>query len=163
MLATAAAIFSALLFVTGIAKVARPGDVQRALVTLGLPRVLGIGRLLGLAEIAVGAGALMLPELLWLQTGMYAMFGVWVAAALRTNTPMASCGCLGRPDTPPTAFHLVLNLVAVVVSVGAALGIPLQIGSGFTAVAQVTVIGSGVFLSYVILNDLSRVAGVRSR
>ena len=163
MLATAAAIFSALLIVTGLAKLVRPHDVQRALAAFGFPRIPGVGLMIGFVEVAVGAGALVIPEALWTQAAMYSVFAIWVTMALRLKVPIASCGCLGRPDTPPTAFHVFLDLIAAVVSLGAAAGPPLAIESGMAAVAQVVVIVIGVVLSYVVLTDLAFLAGVRRR
>jgi hypothetical protein len=51
----------------------------------------------------------------------YAGFTVFVAVALRRAVPLASCGCLGTPDTPPSPAHLVVDgvfaLVAVLVAI----------------------------------------------
>ena len=40
-------------------------------------------------------------------------FGI-VAVARRRGGPLATCGCFGRPDTPPTALHLVIDLALAV-------------------------------------------------
>jgi hypothetical protein len=163
MLAPAAAVFSLLLIVTGLAKLARPHDVEKALSQLGLPRISGVGYLIGGAEVVVGAGALFFPQLLLAQALLYAGFAVWVFWALRSEVPIASCGCLGRADTPPTVAHVVLNVIAFSISSLAAFGAPLDISGGFAAVATGLAVLVGVYLSYVILTDAAMLAGVRKR
>ena len=44
----------------------------------------------------------------------YAGFAVFVLVALRRGWALTSCGCFGRPDTPPTLTHVVLNAGAAV-------------------------------------------------
>ncbi len=44
----------------------------------------------------------------------YAGFAVFVLVALRRGWALSSCGCFGRPDTPPTPAHAVLNAGAAV-------------------------------------------------
>ena len=161
MLATAAAIFSVLLIVTGAAKIARPHDVTKALVDLGLPRVPAAGLVIGLVEVAVGVGALMSDEALLAQGILYAAFAVWVSVALRAKVPIASCGCLGRDDTPPTAAHIVLNVLAAALSFGAVSADGLQFDSFLQGIAQLVVVGVGAFLSYIVLNQAAQLVGVR--
>jgi hypothetical protein len=164
MLSTSAAIFSLLLVVTGVAKVSRPHDVEKALTSLGLPRVPHAGSILGALEVVVGVGALFAPVLLLVQGLLYLGFAIWVGLALRADVPIASCGCLGRADTPPSLAHIVLNVIAVVVSVLAGIegtGVSVELGLG--GVAQMTVIGVGVYLSYVVLTDAAALVGARRR
>lgn len=163
MLAPAAAVFSLLLIATGLAKLVRPHDVEKALSQLGLPRLGGIGYLIGGAEVVVGTAALFFPPVLVAQAVLYAGFALWVIWALRSDVPLASCGCLGRDDTPPTVAHVVLNLIAFSVSSLAAFGVPLDLSGGFGAVATGLAVLVGVYLSYVILTDAAALAGVRSR
>ena len=40
---------------------------------------------------------------------LYAGFGLFVALALYRRIPIASCGCFGKVDTPPSVLHLALN------------------------------------------------------
>lgn len=161
MLATSAAIFSVLLIVTGAAKIVRPHDVTSALVDLGLPRVPAAGLVIGLVEVAVGVAALAYSEALVVQGLLYSVFAGWVILALRADVPIASCGCLGRDDTPPTVAHAVLNVLAALVSFGAAVGHGLVFDSILQVVGQVVVIAVGVFLSYLVLNQAARVVGER--
>lgn len=163
MLATPAAVFSILLIVTGAAKLASPHDVEKALVSLGLPRVPMIGAAIGVVEIVVGSLALFSSTALWAQGGLYLVFAIWVVMALRADVPLASCGCLGKADTPPSGAHVALNVIGAPVGFGAALGRPLELSLDIAGVAQVLVVAVGVFLSYVILTDAARLAGARSR
>jgi len=161
MLATSAAIFSILLIVTGAAKIVRPHDVTRALVDLGLPRVPAAGLLIGLLEVIVGMAALLYVNALVVQGLLYSVFAGWVIFALRADVPIASCGCLGRDDTPPTVAHIVINVLAALLSFGAALGGGLVVDSTLQSFGQVVVIAVGVFLSYLVLNQAARLVGVR--
>lgn len=161
MFATSAAIFSLLLLVTGVAKIGRPRDVARAIGEAGLavPWWSGIG--IGMIEVAVGIAALFHPGGLLAQGIMYVVFAGWVAAALRLDVPLATCGCLGKDDTPPSAGHLGLNLLAAVVSLAAAGSGPIDLIPGLGGVAQIFSVVVGVFLSYIVLTDGARLGGAR--
>lgn len=39
--------------------------------------------------------------------------------ALRRGGTVGSCGCFGRPDTPPTRLHVALNVAAAAAAVAA--------------------------------------------
>jgi hypothetical protein len=163
MYGTTAAIFSLLLILTGVAKVRAPRDVARAIGALGLPTWTPLGVVIGVVEVAVGALALFSSYAVLAQAVVYAGFAGWIHLALRRDVPLASCGCLGKDDTPPTWAHLVMNLIAAGVSVAAASEGPLMILDGIGAVAQVAVIAVGVFLAYIVLTDGARLVGVRGR
>jgi hypothetical protein len=49
-----------------------------------------------------------------------------VAYARRRGGPLATCGCFGRPDTPPTALHLVIDLVLAAAAAVVAAGAPVK-------------------------------------
>ena len=162
MFSIAAAVFSVILVVTGVSKMIRPADVDRAIRQLGVKSFPNAGFMLGVLEFGVGVGALFFAPLLAAQAVIYLAFVVWLAFALRLDVPIASCGCLGRPDTPPTRAHLGFNVVGMAVS-GLAVSSPLSLGSGFEAVAQVSLIAVGAFLAYVLLSDGARLEGVRAK
>lgn len=163
MLAPTAAVFSLLLIVTGLAKVSRPRDVEKALTSLGLPRIRGVGVLIGVVEVVVGLTALFFPIMLVAQGLLYAGFAAWVAVALRSGAPLTSCGCLGRDDTPPTVAHITLNVVGALVSSVAAVGAPLDLAFGIGGLATGGAVLVAVFLAYVILTDAAALSGVRHR
>lgn len=105
-----------LLVAGGAPKVLAPADTARALRAMRLPvGDLGV-RLLGLAEMLSGIAVVISPGrptavvvALW-----YAAFTVVVVLALRSDKPLATCGCFGGTDTPPTYGHLVLVTAASV-------------------------------------------------
>ncbi|HEY1733999.1 MAG TPA: MauE/DoxX family redox-associated membrane protein [Acidimicrobiales bacterium] len=100
----------ALLVVAGLAKAGRPDDTARAAV-----HVLGgtVGRWRwavrtgAAAEVVVGAAALVVvePALAGTVAASYVAFCGFVVVARHRGGPLASCGCFGRPDTPPTVLH----------------------------------------------------------
>lgn len=163
MFATAAVIFSLLLIVTGAAKVVSPHDVERALVGLGLPRIPNAGAVIGLTEIVVGVAAFFSAVALMVQGLAYLVFTIWVFLAMRMDVPLASCGCLGRDDTPPSWGHFALNLMAAAVSAAAAGSGPVAWTFDLEGVTRVVVVAVGLFLAYVVLTDGARLAGVRAR
>jgi hypothetical protein len=122
-----------LLVIAGVAKAVRPDDTARALVQLaaagpsaatgdgaarhrhrpGLRAARSAVRAGATAEAVLGAVALVLPR-----TGTaaavavsYLAFAAFVALAMVRGGVLATCGCFGRPDTPPTAIHVAVNLV----------------------------------------------------
>lgn len=100
-----------LLGAAGIFKAVRPADTANALHVAGLPAGRLIIRIGAAAEVAVAAAALAAPGP-WtgaLVAAAYVAFAVYVTVAVRRGWPLASCGCFGRPDTPPTFAHAMLN------------------------------------------------------
>lgn len=163
MFGTAAAIFSVLLVVTGIAKLRRPSETSKSMAALGLPSHVAFAWLLGLAEVLVGLAVLATGSAVsYLAQGiLYLGFTAWVIAAIRTDVPLASCGCLGRDDTPPYWGHVVLDSLGVVVSLAAALSpraVPVEptLESG----AALLLVGVGAFLSWLIIDHAARLSGV---
>ena len=111
-----------LLVAAGGAKALRPADTARALgrsscpARLPLPGSLRMTRLAvrfgALAEAALGAVALFSPRPLTaaLVAASYALFAL--RRCLRQGAErgaLATCGCFGRPDTPATRLHVVVN------------------------------------------------------
>ncbi|MFZ0251289.1 MAG: MauE/DoxX family redox-associated membrane protein [Acidimicrobiales bacterium] len=124
-------VAAGLLCVAGAAKVLRPDDTARAMATLlpGPPPA-GLMRWLvragAMAEAALGAAAIALPRpatAALVALSYAAFFGVVVYARLR-GRPLATCGCFGRPDTPPTALHLVIDVVLAGAAAAVAFGAP---------------------------------------
>ncbi len=79
-----------------------------------------------LAEAALGAVAVVLPRpgtALLVALSYVCFFGV-VGYARWRGGPLATCGCFGRPDTPPTVLHMVLNVALAAAAAAVALGAP---------------------------------------
>ncbi len=118
--ATAAPYLAAtiLLGAAGMAKIARPGDTVNALRAAGLSfrPVPALVRLGAVGEVSMAVAAIVAPGALTgaLVAAAYAGFAVFIVVALRRGWALSSCGCFGRPDTPPTPAHAVLNVGAAV-------------------------------------------------
>jgi hypothetical protein len=143
-----------LLLAAGAAKVADPTRTAGALAAV-LAAVLGrpvraapaVVRAGALGEAALGAATLVaggraLSALVGLS---YAGFAAFVAAALRTGAPVGTCGCFGRPDTPPRPLHVAVDaLFAAAGLAGAVVGLdPLLSASPAAIVAAVALAGVG--------------------
>lgn len=116
---------AALLMLAGLGKVRRPAPTVGALKSVGLSvrprtvRALGVGEVV-LGVVAIAPGGPIPATLLGLA---YLGFTGFILVALRTGGALSSCGCLGRPDTPPTGAHaIVTTLIGVGALVAAALG-----------------------------------------
>ncbi len=109
------AIASLLLVLGGIMKLVFPHPAAHLIGTLGLPARVWIARLIGCAELAVGAFALALggPVVAAVVGTVYAMFALVVLRALSKGSP--SCGCFGQADSPPSRVHVIANLFFVAV------------------------------------------------
>lgn len=112
-----AAVASALLVVAGPAKVRRPWTTAVALHVT--PAVVRAG---AAVETALGVWALAWsgPVAHLAVATSYLGFAAFVGAALARGTPVASCGCFGEPDVPPTVAHVVLDLGMATAALGAA-------------------------------------------
>lgn len=117
-------VASALLALAGGAKLARPTPTVGALRSVGLPANRTLAQALGLAEVVVGSIALIFggPLVAGFVAGSYLAFAGFIVLALSKGGAVASCGCFGTADSPPTIVHLVLNTLAAFTAVGAALG-----------------------------------------
>lgn len=100
-----------LLAVAGAAKLVDPSRLAGALAALGWPAsgtlvrvAAGAETVLGVATVVVGGRV---PALL--VAASYLGFAAFVMAALRAGTPLATCGCIGRADTPPSPEHVVVD------------------------------------------------------
>ncbi|REK18406.1 MAG: hypothetical protein DWQ40_08560 [Actinobacteria bacterium] len=160
-----AAIFSALLILTGVSKLRRPDDTSKALSMLGIPFAPSVALGLGLLEVTVGGTALATSSswVFAVQATLYAGFLGWVTIALVRNLPIASCGCLGTPDTPPYWGHVVLDGAAVIASTAAAIAGPITIQSWWAGITSLLLISLGVWLAWEILGTGARAASLSSR
>jgi hypothetical protein len=136
-----------LLLAAGALKVADPTRTAGALAARGWAVPAGAVRAGALAEAALGAATLavggrLLPALV---AASYAGFAWFVAGALRSGRPVGTCGCFGRPDTPPRLVHVVTDAaLALAAAAGAVAGVvPLVEGSPAVIAASVVVAGAG--------------------
>jgi hypothetical protein len=95
----------------GAAKAARPAGTARALRQAGWPVGAGTVRAGAAGEVVVGVAAAAVGGAvpIGLLALSYLGFALFVSAALWRRWPLATCGCFGEPDTPPTATHAALD------------------------------------------------------
>jgi hypothetical protein len=118
-----------LLAAAGAAKAHDPATTVGALRAAGRPVPPGVVRAGGAVELGIALWALVTGALLpaLLVAASYLAFTGFVVVALRRRTPIGSCGCFGKVDTPPSVVHVVVNLGAAAAAVAVALGGPLPI------------------------------------
>jgi hypothetical protein len=165
-------VAAAILAVGGGAKLVRPASTAGALAALRLPSAPALVRAGGGLEIAIGLGALtvggsLLAALVALS---YLAFAAFVVLALVRRTPIASCGCFGTADTPPTLTHVVVDLSGAAVAGAIALGPTPSLADVLGAqpllgIPFVLLCSIAAFLSYIaltLLPGLGVLEGTRS-
>lgn len=117
------AAYALLLVVSGFMKILQPKYTVGALNAARLPSSISLVYVLGTSEIAIGLFVVMEggPISAAALTALYLGFAGFVVYALRNRLPIASCGCFGKSDTPPSSIHLVLNSTAVVAGIAGVL------------------------------------------
>ena len=102
------------LVVAGGAKFVDPSGAVGALGALGVRVGPGLVRAGAVVEAAVGAWAVTAggTVVAVLVGCSYVGFTAFVLVALVRGTPISSCGCLGRADTPPGIRHVVIDATA---------------------------------------------------
>ena len=114
--ASAVIAFSASLVLVagGVAKALRPAPTERALRAAHLPSSAGTGRVLGAAEAAIGVAFLAVPGSTTgaLVAGAYLSFAAFLMYLLLGRVAVASCGCAGERDLPPSWLHVALDGIA---------------------------------------------------
>jgi hypothetical protein len=160
---------AALLVVAGGAKLLRPGTTTKALRQARLPARDGMVRAGAAVEVVVGIAALAGSTVgAAAVAASYLVFAGFVALGLRTGSPISTCGCFGEPDAAPTPTHLVLNLAAAAVALGAAVGgrppaladvLAHQPLAGLPFLLLTGVTG---YLAYLAMSVLPRLRGVRA-
>ena len=163
-----------LLVLAGVPKVADPSPLVRALRSAGLTVRPAPGALLvrsfAVAEVVVGAWAVVAPGRVVsvLVAAAYLVFTAFVALVLARGGVLGSCGCFGKPDTPPSRTHLALTAVAALVAAAVAAAPPAD-PWGATAGTGVLVTTAGLaaligFLAWMAMAVLptTTAAAVRS-
>lgn len=154
------------LALAGAPKLVRPDETVRALASIGWPSARWLVRLGGGAETVVALLALAgLPGAAWLVAGCYAGFTVFVAAALARGGVVSSCGCFGRPDTPPTPTHLAFvaaccACAALVALAPADPSLPAVLGTQpWAGLPFLAALVTGAGLGLLVLEELPRLRG----
>lgn len=168
---------AAVLVAGGWAKAVHPGDTARALVSLRAGRSFPLGtaaamvRVLALLEVGIGLGALVVPGRIFglLVGASYGAFTVVVLVARRRGGALASCGCFGRPDTPPTGVHAALDAVLAVAALVLAAGMPaaqpvtwLLARQPWSGIPLVVLSAVGAGLAGLVMTSAAVLAGVRA-
>jgi hypothetical protein len=122
----AVAAAGGLLIVAGAFKAARPAATRAVLVAAGFRAAGPAVRLLGAAEIALGAALLLRPGRVdaALAAAAYACFALFVVRLLRRGADGVDCGCFGGAGGEASAFHLWLNVTLCAVCALAAAAPP---------------------------------------
>ncbi|HUF85251.1 MAG TPA: MauE/DoxX family redox-associated membrane protein [Acidimicrobiia bacterium] len=167
MLAGPFVVAATLLGVGGASKVLEPADTARALGTLGLPSSPALVRAGGAAELVIAVGALTFGN-----RGFAVLLGLsylgllaFVVLALVRHAPLSTCGCFGKADTPPSAIHVTVNglavLVAAAVVVEPGVGLPdVLAGQPLLGLPFLLLAAVSVYLTFLSLTVLPRaVAG----
>jgi hypothetical protein len=148
-----------LLLGAGAAKVAEPTRTAGALAALGWPASPSVVRAGAAAETVLGAATLIIGGrvLAAAVAVSYAGFAVFMIVALRSGVPVGTCGCFGRPDTPPRTHHAVIDgMLALAAAVATVVGVESILDAG--AVAAATAVGLAV-MAYVALTHRPSVSG----
>jgi hypothetical protein len=121
------AIACVLLAGAGALKAGKPGDTANALRAVGIPLSFTASRVLvrafGAGEVVIAVVALFTGNVVAsaLVAVSYLAFAGFVVVALKRGTAIASCGCFGKVDTPPSVVHVVLDLCFAGVAAAAAI------------------------------------------
>jgi Methylamine utilisation protein MauE len=145
------AVAGLLLLGAGAAKVVEPRRTVGALRALGWPSSPRLVRAGAVAEALLGAAALVVggPVVGVLVAASYVGFAVFVAAALRSGTPIGSCGCFGEADTPPRLGHVGTNLALAAGGLAA-------LGDAVPIVEEPWLVVPAIALAYATFDILAR-------
>jgi hypothetical protein len=157
------AIACALLATGGAAKAVVPHDTAAALAGIGAPVPSWLVRAGGVAEAAIGLAAIIRGDrtAALLVAASYLAFAVFIAVARARHAPIATCGCFGKTDTPPTLLHLGFDLaastaaIAVVVQPGVGIGDVLD-GQPLSGIPYLMLVATGTYLAFLALSSLPR-------
>lgn len=155
---------AALLVVAGGTKLRDPLPLVRALRSARVPARPLLVRAVAAVEVALGVAAVLLGSrtAAVLVALSYAAFTGFVVLARARGGVLASCGCFGRSDTPPTVTHAVVTagfaLVAAAVAVRP-LGpveqlVPASPGAGVPLLLAATAVAVTAYLTLALLPQL---------
>jgi len=152
---------AALLVAAGGGKLIDPLPLVRALRSARLPASRHVVRAVAAIEVVVGAAAVLQGSrgAAVAVALSYAAFTGFVLLAGRRGGVLASCGCFGKADTPPTATHVVVTGALAVVA-GAVVVRPLgtlrdllagQPGSGLPLLVAAAAVAATAYLVLALL------------
>ena len=157
-----------LLVAGGAPKTVAPYDTWRAVRSAGMPVPVTAVRALGAGEACLGVAALAGGDrrLLSAAACSYAAFTAFVLRARASGTPLSSCGCFGRDDTPATGTHAAVTAALAVALAAAAVSPPftparrgllatLKTSPG-QAISTAVVAGTAGTQGYLAMTRLSR-------
>lgn len=157
------AIAAILLVVGGVLKALRPDETARAVRGVGVPAGESAVRVLGASEAALGVVALVAVDttIASLVAASYVVFVAFVLTALVRHLPIASCGCFGKTDAPPSWLHVGVNGGAIAAACALAIDpatSPLEVVTEHfpESVAFVALVVVGVLAAFVTLTLLPR-------
>lgn len=148
---------AAILIVSGVAKVRSPRPAAAALFAVGLPLPAWLIRVVAVAEVALGALALLRPTPVVAVLVAVAFAGFAVVAALFVWNPrVRSCGCLGDGDVPPSVAHVALTAgaaaSAVIVAATSLESLPSVVATlGWMGPVFLLGVGAIIFLSHAVV------------
>ena len=113
------AIAAGLLALAGASKALRPSDTATAVRGVGIRVPTWLVRIGGLAELVIGVLALVTGSAVVaaLVAASYVVFAVFVTVALVRHLPIATCGCFGKADSPPSLVHVGVDVAAALAAV----------------------------------------------
>ncbi len=154
-------IAAALLVLSGGSKLIDPAPTRGALETARLPAGAGTVPALAMAEIAAGLTGIILGSWGAAAVGLiYLGFAGFVLYALRLQLPIQSCGCFGRPDTPPSWWHFGFNLVSAGVGLALAFNgaapVDLLFDQPLAGIPYLGFVALGVWVVYLLLAEMPR-------
>lgn len=131
-------------------KVLEPAPLVRAARSVSLPVGPSLVRVLAVLETVVGLGVLVLGSRATSLAlcASYAAFTVFVLLALSRGGVLASCGCFGKADTPPTRAHALLTAV---IAIAAATGTPGPLPLGPAALVTTAAVAVCAYVSLAVL------------
>lgn len=143
---------AALLVAAGVPKLGDPGSLVRAIRSVGLPATRASARAVAGAEVVVGLWALARPGALsaGLVAAAYGVFTAFVLVALSRGGVLGSCGCFGKPDTPPTRTHAAITTGLALVAAGVAAAPPAEGWLGTPLAWTVGVTGTGALVAFLL-------------
>jgi uncharacterized membrane protein YphA (DoxX/SURF4 family) len=106
-------VLAAVLVVAGLGKLRAPTAAADAIRAAGFSSGAVPARLVGAAELGVGALALVAPSrpALGALAAVYTLLAWFATRLLRRPEPVASCGCFGA-DAPPSRLHAGFDVIA---------------------------------------------------